>query len=86
MGPSYTHIGICQLHAGGVNPDASVVPQTLTLAAIHVILGLIGFLHTPRLVHRARGLLASPHVKAWLERTTGVVLIAFGMRVAVEGR
>jgi threonine/homoserine/homoserine lactone efflux protein len=85
MGPSYTHIGICQLHAGVVNPDASVVPQTLTLAAIHVIVGFIGFLHTP-VSCAARGLLAAPHVKAWLERTTGVVLIAFGMRVAVEGR
>jgi threonine/homoserine/homoserine lactone efflux protein len=25
-------------------------------------------------------------VKAWLERTTGAVLIAFGLRVAVERR
>jgi len=32
------------------------------------------------------GLLAAPRVKAWLERTTGVVLIAFGVRVAVERR
>jgi threonine/homoserine/homoserine lactone efflux protein len=25
-------------------------------------------------------------VKAWLERTTGAVLVAFGLRVAVERR
>src|ERR687893_748571 len=28
---------------------------------------------------RAHGLLTAPRVRAWLERTTGVVLIAFGL-------
>jgi len=56
------------------------------LAAIHVIVGLIWLSAYARLVHRARGLLKAPRVKAWLERTTGVVLIAFGLRVAVERR
>jgi len=69
-----------------VNRDAAVLPQTLTLAAIHVIVGLIWLSAYARLVHRARGLLTAPRVKAWLERTTGVVLIAFGLRVAVERR
>jgi threonine/homoserine/homoserine lactone efflux protein len=31
-------------------------------------------------------LLPSPRVKAWLERTTGAVLIALGLRVPVERR
>ena len=39
-----------------------------------------------RLVHRASGLLTAPRVKSWLERTSGVVLIAFGLRVAVVRR
>ncbi|MGH3994929.1 MAG: LysE family translocator [Pseudonocardiaceae bacterium] len=69
-----------------VNRDAAVLPQTLTLAAIHVIVGLIWLSAYARLVHRARGLLTAPRVKAWLERTTGAVLIAFGLRVAVERR
>jgi threonine/homoserine/homoserine lactone efflux protein len=67
-----------------VDPDASVLPQRLTLAAIHVIVGLIWLSAYARLVHRAHGVLSAPRVKAWLERTTGVVLIAFGLRVAVE--
>ena len=69
-----------------VNRDAAVLPQTLTLAGIHVIVGLIWLSVYARLVHRARGLLTAPRVKTWLERTTGVVLIALGLRVAVERR
>ena len=69
-----------------VNRDAAVLPQTLTLAAIHVVVGLISLSTFARLVHRARGVLTAPRVKAWLERTTGAVLIAFGLRVAVERR
>jgi threonine/homoserine/homoserine lactone efflux protein len=56
------------------------------LAAIHVIVGLIWLSAYARLVHRVRGLLSAPRVKEWLERTTGAVLIAFGLRVAVERR
>jgi threonine/homoserine/homoserine lactone efflux protein len=69
-----------------VDRHAAVLPQTLTLAGIHVIVGLIWLSAYARLVHRARGLLTAPRVKAWLERTTGAVLIAFGLRVAVERR
>jgi threonine/homoserine/homoserine lactone efflux protein len=63
-----------------------VLPQTLTLAAIHVLVGLIWLSFYARLIDRARGTLTAPRVKAWLERTTGAVLIAFGLRVAVERR
>jgi threonine/homoserine/homoserine lactone efflux protein len=69
-----------------VNRDAVVLPQTLALAAIHVVVGLIWLSAYARLVHRARRVLTAPRVKAWLERTTGAVLIAFGLRVAVERR
>jgi threonine/homoserine/homoserine lactone efflux protein len=69
-----------------VDRDAPVLPQTLTLAAIHVVVGLIWLSAYARLVHRARAVLTAPRVKAWLERTTGAVLIAFGLRVAVERR
>jgi threonine/homoserine/homoserine lactone efflux protein len=69
-----------------VNRDAAVLPQTLTLTGIHVIVGLIWLSAYARLVQRTRGVLSAPRVKAWLERTTGVVLIAFGLRVAVERR
>jgi threonine/homoserine/homoserine lactone efflux protein len=69
-----------------VDRDAPVLPQTMTLVAIHVVVGLVWLSAYARLVHRARGLLTAPRVKEWLERTTGAVLIAFGLRVAVERR
>ena len=69
-----------------VDRDAPVLPQTLTLVAIHVVVGLVWLTAYAHLVHRARGLLTAPRVKARLERTTGAVLIAFGLRVAVERR
>jgi threonine/homoserine/homoserine lactone efflux protein len=69
-----------------VDRDGAVLPQTLTLAGIHVVVGLIWLSIYARLVDRARGVLAAPRVKAWLERTTGAVLIALGLRVAVERR
>jgi threonine/homoserine/homoserine lactone efflux protein len=69
-----------------IDRDAAVLPQTFTLAAIHVVVGLIWLSAYARLVQRARGLLSAPRIKARLERATGVVLIAFGLRVAVERR
>ena len=69
-----------------VDRERGVLPQTLTLVAIHVVVGLIWLSAYARLVHGAPGLLTGPRVKAWLERTTGAVLIAFGLRVAVERR
>jgi threonine/homoserine/homoserine lactone efflux protein len=63
-----------------------VLPHTLTLAAIHVVVGLIWLTTYAHLVDRARAVITAPRVKAWLERTTGAVLIALGVRVAVERR
>jgi threonine/homoserine/homoserine lactone efflux protein len=69
-----------------VDRDRAVLPQTLTLAAIHVIVGLIWLTAYAHLVDRARAVVTAPRVKARLERTTGAVLIALGVRVAVERR
>jgi threonine/homoserine/homoserine lactone efflux protein len=69
-----------------VDRDRAVLPQTLTLAAIHVVVGLVWLTTYAHLVDRARAVLTAPRVKARLERTTGAVLIALGLRVAVERR
>jgi threonine/homoserine/homoserine lactone efflux protein len=69
-----------------VDRDRAVLPQTLTLAAIHVVVGLIWLTAYAHLVDRARAVLTAPRVKAWLERSTGAVLVALGVRVAVERR
>jgi threonine/homoserine/homoserine lactone efflux protein len=69
-----------------VDRGRAVLPQTLTLAAIHVVVGLIWLTAYAHLVDRARAVITAPRVKGWLERTTGAVLIALGVRVAVERR
>jgi threonine/homoserine/homoserine lactone efflux protein len=48
--------------------------------------GLVWLTAYAHLVDRARAVLTAPRIKAWLERTTGAVLIALGIRVAVERR
>jgi threonine/homoserine/homoserine lactone efflux protein len=69
-----------------VDPDRPVLPQTLTFVGIHIVVGLIWLTLYAHLVHGARVVLTGPRVRAWLERSTGAVLIALGLRVAVERR
>jgi len=69
-----------------VDRDRPVLPQTFTLVAIHVVVGLIWLTAYAHIVERARLFLTTPRVRAWLERTTGAILIALGLRVAVERR
>jgi threonine/homoserine/homoserine lactone efflux protein len=69
-----------------VDRDRAVLPQTLTLALIHVLVGLVWLTAYAHLVDRAKAVLTAPRVRAWLERMTGAVLIALGLRVALERR
>lgn len=69
-----------------VDRGRAVLPQTLSLAGIHVLVGLVWLTAYAHLVDRARLVLTAPRFKAWLERSTGAVLIALGVRVAVERR
>jgi threonine/homoserine/homoserine lactone efflux protein len=58
----------------------------MTLAGLHVAVGLVWLSAYARLVHRAHRTLTRPTVRQWLERATGAVLIGLGLRVALEGR
>ncbi|MBO0850767.1 MAG: LysE family translocator [Pseudonocardia sp.] len=69
-----------------VDRHRPVLPRTLTLTAVHVLIGLVWLSAYARVVHRARAVLTAPRVRAWVQRTTGVVLIAFGVRLAIERR
>ena len=67
-----------------VDTSRAVLPQILFLAAVHIVVGLIWLTIYAHLVHRAHRTLTRADVKRWLEGATGVVLIALGLRVAVE--
>lgn len=69
-----------------IDRDESVLAQTLFLTGIHVVVGLVWLTIYAHMVDRARRVLTRDRVRVWLERSTGAVLIALGVRVAVERR
>jgi threonine/homoserine/homoserine lactone efflux protein len=69
-----------------VDETRPVVPQIAFLAGVHILVGLIWMTLYAHLVARAHQTLTRADVRRWLESATGVVLIAFGLRVAVEPR
>jgi threonine/homoserine/homoserine lactone efflux protein len=69
-----------------VDTARPVLPQIMFLAGVHIVVGLIWLTIYARLIHRAHRTLTRTDVKRWLEGATGVVLIALGLRVAVEPR
>ena len=67
----------------------SGAPQSVTLVGLvlaHCLLSLAWLSLYAAFVLRASGLLQRPRVRQGLERLTGVVLIGFGVRVALAGR
>jgi threonine/homoserine/homoserine lactone efflux protein len=69
-----------------IDRDESVLAQTLFLTGIHIVVGLVWLTIYAHMVDRARRVLTRDRVRLWLERSTGAVLIALGVRVAVERR
>jgi threonine/homoserine/homoserine lactone efflux protein len=69
-----------------VDESRAVLPQILFLATLHIVIGLIWLTIYAHLIHRAHRTLTRADVRRWLEGATGVVLIALGLRVAIERR
>lgn len=58
----------------------------LLLAGIHVALGLLWFAALIAATVPIAGLLRAPVMVRWLDRVTGCVFVAFGLRLALERR
>jgi len=69
-----------------VDETRPVLPQIAFLAGVHIVVGLIWMTLYAHLVARAHRTLTRGDVRRWLEGATGVVLIALGLRVALERR
>ena len=67
-----------------VDETRPVLPQVAFLAAVHILIGLIWMTAYAHLVQRAHRTLNRRDVRRWIEGATGVVLIALGLRVALE--
>jgi threonine/homoserine/homoserine lactone efflux protein len=63
---------------------APVLGTSLLLAGIHATQGILWLSLVVVVVHRAGAAMRRAAVRRWLERLTGVVLIGFGARVALE--
>jgi threonine/homoserine/homoserine lactone efflux protein len=62
----------------------SVVLQVAILAGIHIVIGFVWLTIYASLVHRLKEAITRPRVKAAMESVSGVVLVALGIRVALE--
>ena len=69
-----------------VDEARPVLPQIAFLAGVHIVVGLIWMTLYAHLVARAHRTLTRRDVRRWLEGATGVVLIALGLRLAIEPR
>jgi threonine/homoserine/homoserine lactone efflux protein len=69
-----------------VDRHGSVTAQVILLAGIHIVIGLVWLTTYAALVARLQAAITRPRVKAALERATGAVLIALGVRVAAAHR
>jgi threonine/homoserine/homoserine lactone efflux protein len=65
-----------------IHPGDPVVMLTAILVAIHIAIGVVWLLTWAWLVSRASRVLTGPRWRARLERVTGSVLVALGVRLA----
>jgi RhtB (resistance to homoserine/threonine) family protein len=69
-----------------VDPGRPVLVPFLVLGSIFVAMTLVWLVLYSVIAARAAKTLQRPRVRAWMDRATGVVLIAIGLRVAAEHR
>jgi RhtB (resistance to homoserine/threonine) family protein len=69
-----------------ISPGQSVFLRSLELGGMLNVMGLVWLLFYACLVARMGAVLRRPRVRRWLDRLTGTVLVAFGLRLATERR
>jgi len=67
-----------------VLPGQAVLPRLLELGVLFAVIGWIWMNVYGLFVTRLRELITRPRVRQWMQRITGVVLLGFGARLALE--
>lgn len=67
-----------------VHPGQPVLARMIVLGAIFATIGVTWMTGYGLLVTKIRDLIDRPRVRAWMERVTGVVLVGFAARLALE--
>jgi threonine/homoserine/homoserine lactone efflux protein len=69
-----------------IPPEGNVLPLALLLGAIHAVEGMIWLTAIAWAVTKAGRFVRHPRIRRRLEAVTGVVLVGFGLRVALDRR
>jgi RhtB (resistance to homoserine/threonine) family protein len=69
-----------------ISPGDPVLAKSLLLAGIHFMLGVVWLSLVTMFLGKVRASLTRPRVRRAIEATAGAVLIAFGVRLAMERR
>ncbi len=69
-----------------INPGDPVLRKSILLAGIHFVMAILWLSMIAMMLGRMKQVLTSGRVQRWLEATSGVILIAFGIRLAMERR
>jgi threonine/homoserine/homoserine lactone efflux protein len=67
-----------------VVPGQPLLPRLLALGVIFAVIGWTWLNVYGLFVTRIRSFVTAPRVRQWMERVTGVVLLGFGARLAIE--
>lgn len=67
-----------------VLPGQPVLPRLLELGIVFAVIGFTWMNLYGLSVTRLRSIVTAPRVRQWMERATGVVLLGFGARLALE--
>lgn len=67
-----------------VLPGQAVLPRLLELGGTFALIGWVWMNAYGFFVTRLREFITAPRVRQWMQRVTGVVLLGFGARLAIE--
>lgn len=67
-----------------VLPGQAVLPRLLELGVTFALIGWIWMSVYGLFITRLRDVITTPRVRQWMQRVTGVVLLGFGARLALE--
>jgi RhtB (resistance to homoserine/threonine) family protein len=69
-----------------IGPGDPVLARSLLMALVHNVIGIVWLGGIALAVGRSRRWVAHPSVKRWLDTVSGGVLVALGVRLALEKR
>ena len=67
-----------------VVPGQALLPRLLELGLVFAIIGWTWMIVYGLLISRIRDFITAPRVRQWMQRVTGMVLLGFGAKLALE--